>query len=435
MRNEPRFEHSRRRLIQTALSVGVVLGLALITGCPPVTPPTDGGTASGIYNNTTDRTNGGASYIGSLACKACHPSTAAEFRLHAHASALNKIQDGAPRYPDEATRAGGFEPPEGKEWSDVAFVIGGYLRKALFVDLNGFVMSDGVEGVNTQWNLEFPDNGTVAGFAAYEPNAVTPKPYDYSCFVCHTTGPAASDPNNPTFQENRPGMAGTFVEEGIQCESCHGPGSNHVPNPPARNIFVDTSAASCKECHINTFGSDDARIHAEGGFITVGQQWLELQASGGHSTFACTFCHDPHVSVNYDEEHALINDCTDCHTDLEATFHEDAVFVRGEYVEPVDCQSCHMPYATRVATAAAEDVVGPDGRMGDTRTHIFRITIADADYTTMFSDDGTEVLTDAQGRAAVTLDFVCLRCHNGLGNVTSFPLQSAAAIAASIHAN
>lgn len=424
-------ECARRRLSTVVLTVGVALTLGLLAGCP--LPPDDGATA--IYNNTTDRTNDGATYVGSAACMACHSDIAANHSLHAHGNALKGIQDGTPTYPNDATWAGGFDPPDGKQWTDVAYVIGGHLRKAKFVDTDGFVMTDGVEGVNTQWNLAFPDNEATAGWTVHLADQVDPPPYDYDCFVCHVTGAVESDPGDPVFQDNRPGMSGTFVELGVQCEVCHGPGSNHAPNPGARDLFVDTVSTTCRECHITSYKSEDTTLLASDGYIIEAQQWVELQASGGHAGFSCLYCHDPHVSANYDTENAIINDCDSCHADYDMAFHEGVVFVRGDYVEVMNCRSCHMPYATRAATAAAAAVVGDDGWMGDTRTHVFRIDTDEVDYETMFSADGSEVALDTLGQAAVTVDFVCLRCHNGLGNAYEFTVREASSIARSSHAN
>ena len=249
MRRVALLKHVRRRMPQTAVLAGVVtaLGLSAGAGCPitgTLTPSGATDTAAGVYNNVDDPSNGGATYIGSAACMACHPSVAAKFTLHAHAQALHAIDDGAPTYPQGATWAGGFEPPGGRPWTDIAYVIGGHMRAAKFVDIDGFVLTTGVEGVNTQWNLAFPDNGVAAGFVPYLPAQATPPPYDYDCFVCHVTGAQPSDPDNPTFQDNRPGMSGTFAEARVGCEVCHGPGSNHAPNPAARALYVDTTGAT-----------------------------------------------------------------------------------------------------------------------------------------------------------------------------------------------
>ncbi len=56
------------------------------------------------------------------------------------------------------------------------------------------------------------------------------------------------------------------------------------------------------------------------------------------------------------------------------------------------------------------------------------------DSIAMFSPDGSSVLLDDQGRAAVTVDFVCLRCHNGVG-AFEISLPLAADIARDMHAS
>lgn len=386
-----------------------------------------------VFNNTTDRTNADASYIGSEACGACHQDIEAQQAIHGHAFKLNRVQGVPPEFPPEGDRAGVPNPPDGIDWSQVSYVIGGYTKKARFIDLDGFIYITGTNGLATQWNLDFPPNGTVPGFVNYETGRTTPKPYDFSCFVCHTTGPQPPDEDNPQFQDNRPGFAGTWQEAGIQCEACHGPGSNHVPNTAARDAFVDTSARFCGECHNRPFDSDGSVILASNGYIKHHEQYPELLASGGHAGFDCITCHDPHVSAVYDPQNAIRQGCTDCHPNQTMALHSGKTFVRGDYSEVLSCESCHMPYATRSGSNATAATVGDFGRMGDTRTHIFRIDTSESDYTTMFNDDMTEVVKDSNGQAAVTVDFVCLRCHNGIGNVFELTLESASTIASGIH--
>lgn len=416
------------RLRGSLVGLLVVGALSLLLGgmgCGFLVSPTP------VPSNTLDKTNGNATYVGSSACRACHPQVAATHDVHGHAFALNPVRGVGPIYPVQATRADVPAPPPGKAWTDVAYVISGYAQGALFVDRNGFVMTDGVAGVNTQWDLEFPPNGTLPRFAPYEPNQLTPLPYDYACFRCHTTGSRPQDPNRPEFQDNRPGLLGTWREPGVQCEACHGPGSNHVPSPETTPVYIGSKAADCGECH--TVGDDADVIPADDGFIIGGSQRQELLASGGHAGFDCIFCHNPHASIVYDAANGRRNACADCHADVDMAIHEGRTFVRGDHVEALTCESCHMSYAGKSASQAAEAVVGQLARVGDVRSHLFRINTANANFTTMFSPDGSRILTDAQGRGAVTLDFVCLRCHNGVGNAFSLTLRAAARVVEGIH--
>lgn len=422
----------RRYFVATAILLGMIfVGAGAGTQCAFLPIPPTGST--GIFNNTADKTNNNAGYLLSNACQACHPTIAAQHIINGHAHKVQQVTGGPPTYPEQGTRAGVPNPPDGMAWADVSYVIGGYIRKARFINQNGYVMTNGVDGVNTQWNLSFPANGTTPSWSAYHADQVDPKPYDFSCFQCHTTGALPQDEDTPMFQDNRPGFIGTWVETGVQCEECHGPGSNHVPNPSARDIYVDSSGANtCNKCHNRPYGSEDGVIRASGGYIRHHEQWPELQASGGHATLQCTMCHDPHVSVNYDRANAIRNECVACHATQGMALHSGKTFTRGDYTEELSCVSCHMPFATKSAQAATTAVVGDHGRMGDTRSHIFRINTNNVNYTGMFSEDGGSVLQDEQGRAAVTVDFVCLRCHNGIG-AFEIGMEIAADIATNMH--
>ena len=426
------------RLASSCLIVLGVVVLGPLGGCPQTQPPDENApydpTATQslpIYHNTTDPTNQGAHFIGSRACSACHTDIYELTRLHGHTHAMTGIDGAAPQFPPQATRAAVPDPPTGLSWNDVAYVIAGYLHGAYFVDQQGYLMTTGATGVDTRWLLDFPANATSAGFVPLDPNDPAPRPLDYeTCFRCHTTGPQPQDPNDPRSQDSRPGILGTWSEPGVQCEACHGPGSNHVPNPQRRNIFVDSSPQTCGRCH--TVDNDPNTIPVQDGFIAGNAQVAELKASGGHGEFTCMICHNPHASTAYDRDNGLRNDCTVCHTDQNMAFHEGLVYRWGDYEEPLSCQSCHMPLAAKTASAAPAGLVGELARIGDVRAHIFRI---EPDYVTfddMFTPDGSAVRKDEQGRAGLSPAFVCLRCHN---DATLFPLtlQGAASIARGLH--
>ncbi|MBW7905221.1 MAG: cytochrome c family protein [Phycisphaerae bacterium] len=410
-----------------------VLALALPAACIPQTPPLPG------YQNLDDKTNANAAYVGASACAQCHADQAAAFRLHGHGRVLTRIERAAPSFPAEAANAGVPDPPAGFAWPDIRYVVGGYRRIANFVDQDGYLLTTGETGAATQWGLPFAPGGIEPGFTEYEPDRVAPLPYDYSCFRCHTTGPAPFDANAPSFQDNRPGLAGAWHEGGVQCEACHGPGGGHFGTQAGQvvirreRIFVDPDGAqTCKQCHAGPAG-DASLILARDGFARSEQQANELAASGGHAAFACTICHDPHRSVTYDRATAIRNECRACHTDVTMAGHGGALFTRGAYSETLGCESCHMPYATLAGRKAPAGAVGPAARVGDTRTHIFRIAADAGGADAFLTDNGTHVRLDAQGRASVPTDYVCLRCHNGIGNVFELTPARAAEIAARIH--
>ena len=426
-----------RRLLGVSL-IGTLAGvLAVSSGAtclPSIGVP---GSALSIYNNTTDPTNSSANFTGADACITCHADLGPIHQITGHAQALTSIQAAQPTFPPAGTFAGVPNPPAGFNWGDIAYVLGGYTKSALFFGTDGHFLTTGLTATNTQWGLALPHLGHPAQFFPYLPAAAGPTPFDFDTLRAYVTGAAPQDPANPMFQESRPGFLGTWREAGVQCEACHGPGSNHIPNFFRRDLFVDVSnQQTCKTCHSRPAGTQSLDILAANGFIQPQSQWQELAASGGHASFACTFCHDPHRSTTYDRANAIRNECVACHTETNMALHEGIVFTRPSdgYTEQLTCMSCHMPFAVTTGPFASSAVVGPLARVGDTRSHIFRITTEPIDFNGFFTPDGSSVQRDSEGKAAISVDFVCLRCHNAvsLPNLT-FTVERASEIAIGVH--
>lgn len=382
-----------------------------------------------------DGGNGGApepaGFVGSSTCVACHPSFGTLTEPGGHANVLKAVDGGSPSYPPEAPFAGVPDPPPGFAWTDISYVIGGYAKGANFINADGFVLVDDTIGRPLNYHLENRPTDTAPGYDGVPPDQVSQAPFSFDCIQCHTTGAVSFDDNGGMRQQNRPGIDGTWSEDGVHCEACHGPGSKHVPDPPAGNIVIDASNTTCDRCHVGQGGGPEMR--AFDGFIAGDQQSLEVEA-GPHAGFQCIVCHNPHGSLVADRDHAIRNTCTICHTEMNMALHAGRVFARGDFVERLSCESCHMAFAAKnVSSATTAPLGGTVGRIGDTRTHLVIIDTLERDYTGMLSADGGAVLTGADGRAAVTLDFVCLRCHDGEGSAFALTLDGASAIADGIH--
>jgi predicted CXXCH cytochrome family protein len=113
----------------------------------------------------------------------------------------------------------------------------------------------------------------------------------------------------------------------VQCESCHGPGLNHVENPdatqPIASIAIDTDSATrtngCAECHNGThhpfveqwalskhagfisthvFGREECiGCHtAQGALSQWGVNAPYVEKDGDPQPIVCAVCHDPHGS-------------------------------------------------------------------------------------------------------------------------------------------
>jgi hypothetical protein len=310
-------------------------------------------------------------YEGAEFCKDCHEENYNKWRRSGHPYKLMR---------GEEARNRPIPLPIGVDWDDVSYVIGGYKWKSRYIGTDGYIITttlnedgDEVDGVN-QYNY------LTDTWSSYHPGEV--KPYD--CGQCHTTGWVANpDPTDLSGnQDGMPGMWGTFAFGGIQCEACHGPGMT---------MEVDDSTEFCGTCHVRD-GNVDV-IPAGGGFIKHREQGNEIKASP-HTSLKCVTCHDPHKRAEF----SIVTECNVCHGGIDASYQTTVMADYG-----VECKDCHMAFASKSETTP----LGP--HQGDLQTHIFYIDTDPA--ANMFTEDGSLVVLDDNGKAAVTMDFACQRCH------------------------
>jgi len=288
------------------------------------------------------------------------------------------------------------------------------------MDTDGYV----VLGPTAQYN--FPSQGRVAYDNNEDHTALdgTPGPWEenigrkpFDCGKCHTTGYDADTENRRGLE----GLVGDWEFDGIHCEECHGPGGDHVTSMSAADIYSDPDTeAVCGNCH--TRSADG--IAASGGFVKHHEQWDEFSRSVHASVMpkGCMTCHDPHEPIfdqtrlaaiqaaledptsvdNLEPPPGITTECTDCHTEVNVV-----------HPGPTECISCHMAFTGKSGQSI-------NANMGDIRGHVWRID--DNADTLMFTDaDGNPVARDSgntsfaalddEGKAFITLDFACLRCH------------------------
>ena len=396
-----------------------------------------------IGNHLTAQT-----YVKSETCMTCHSEKYNDWLGSGHPYKFTVTPgDQPPTYPAEAIN---YQSEwmdslgDGSHtWSDVAGVIGGYGWKARFVGTDGHIIGSGgssfgdAGGGHNQINFY---GGEKLGWSNYE--ASTPnKIYNYSCFKCHTTGGDTVG----SWLEGVPDL-GTFSEGGIGCESCHGPGSDHVDaaggTPEDRKIdrvyefahldnslgglsfkgVVQTPNAEgndvnflCGSCHNRSYTDP---INSSGGFIRHHEQWDEFVATR-HSEvgFSCVTCHDPHKRVIWNGD-GITATCASCHGDQETTMNHPA---------GLECIDCHMPYAAKSGAKR-----GLSGFQGDVRSHIVAIKV---DTGSMFTEDGSAVRDDEGRSAALSLHFACLGCHNSDPNdaIADKTIDEAVLSAANMH--
>ncbi len=172
-----------------------------------------------------------------------------------------------------------------------------------------------------------------------------------SCLLCHASG------IRPVLgTQNRYGDP-PFLEGGVSCERCHGPGSEHAKNPAIARMVNPATLdperrdSICSQCHLTgdartekagrrfneyqagdkltdyaTFltrnhGRDDLRVTSHVEKLAASKC---KQASGDN--LWCGTCHDPHTTVSKTQA-----SCVSCHA---GAHHINEV-----------CSSCHMPKA------------------------------------------------------------------------------------------
>lgn len=317
-----------------------------------------------------------ATYVGRAACEKCHEELYASYLETGHPWQLNKVVDGkAPAYPFSKVK----EPPDGYTWDDILYVVGGYGWKARFIDKEGYLIT-GEGEAKTQYNLENKHLKADDTWVAY--HAGEQKAYD--CGNCHTTG-YVPEGN----QDNLPGLIGTWAEAGVGCESCHGPGSNHVNDPYLVALPINRDREACTACHVE---NKDNAVTLQAGFISHHDEYSGLFA-GKKAVMDCVDCHNPHATVKYAKGFGAAVTCESCH------------FAQAEQQKITDrrhaqCIDCHMPYVTQTATA------DPAKFSGDLRTHLMTINPAALSS------------VDAKGAwagAYLGIDFACKECHNADG--------------------
>jgi len=254
------------------------------------------------YGQGSDRSL--AAFTGSKACESCHPSQAASHGQTGHARALKKAPAGSPG-----------------EW---AFGAG---TKAIT-----YVSRDG-EQHYIEHGLSYYPGRKAMGLTPGHENAggrryrtLDPSGTALRCFRCHTTGPVSLAADG----------AINWTEAGVQCESCHGPGSEHLKKPSAATIVNPRRFSPaelndyCGACHrtaadITDWGLSWNSRH-EPAFLSQARCFEKAVVS-------CLTCHNAHQSVEKNPKHYDAK-CSGCHAN---TKH------RAPVPAASSCVSCHMP--------------------------------------------------------------------------------------------
>jgi hypothetical protein len=331
----------------------------------------------------------GAEYVGSQTCSGCHPDIYEIYINSGHAWVLNPVIDGTPPdYPYSSIP----EPPRGYSWEDISYIIGGYNWKALFIDKDGFIITNPPDTTGNatylnQYNLENSRLDRDDDWVSYRAGEDA---IQYDCGSCHSTGYTERSQNELS------GVVGSWAQPGVQCEACHGPGSLHTANPQGIQMIIDQNGSQCSTCHLGNVSSSSVITD---GFILHSDQYGDL-FPGKHSLLDCVLCHDPHAGVVQLRQSGIKTTrttCQDCHWEQALNQNNNA-----HKAFNFSCEECHMPRPIQNAWGRSGDYTG------DVRTHTVSINPAQIEQ---FNPDGTLVSSQ------LGLNFVCRHCHgSGLGS-------------------
>jgi predicted CXXCH cytochrome family protein len=204
------------------------------------------------------------------------------------------------------------------------------------------------------------------------------RPVDATCLFCHASRVQPARPGTVHGFDNP-----AFLQDGVGCERCHGPGSEHVKANgqvamvnPAR-LTGEPRDSICMQCHLE----GEARIARAGrsqedyrpgdrlsDFITIfvrEDDARQRRAAVSHveslaisqckiksgDALSCLTCHDPHVQPSATQRAAAYRaKCVGCHAPMAENHHRS---------EP-DCTTCHMP---RMESADISHTVVTDHRI------------------------------------------------------------------------
>ena len=245
------------------------------------------------------------------------------------------------------------------------FIGSGRVGRSYLSSLDGFLFQSPVSYYSTaaKWDVS-------PGFQRYQSIHLT-RAVESGCLQCH-----ASRLQPVTGTQNRFGSP-PFLEGGVSCEGCHGPGKDHVDRMttgnhqgpggivnPAR-LDAARRDSVCAQCHL-TGEARIARVRAKreayrpgqllsdysaffvwsgarSSALTVNSHFEKLQQSSCKRASAdrlwCGSCHDPHAepepAVRADFYRAR---CQKCH---QPTACKETAEARRDARD--DCVACHMP--------------------------------------------------------------------------------------------
>jgi tetratricopeptide (TPR) repeat protein len=321
-------------------------------------------------------------YVGNGACAECHSAIYRSYSRHPMASDSGPIAALAPSqkplngrfrhqassiyfriYQENSKTLFSYERSDdlttrGKQELDY-FVGSGRVGRSYLYSIDGYLYQAPVSfyAQRNQWDIS----------PGYEPDRELPiRPIETSCLFCH-----ASQVQHVDGTLNRYASL-AFAQNGVGCERCHGPGSEHVEgragmvNPlklsPARRDSV------CAQCHLLSVArilkpGKDLYVFRPGDLLSDYAAYFEYEKDRKQSVSAishveeiaqstckrrsgdrmsCMSCHDPHYAPTFGERVSYFREkCLACHQAQANSWQ------KNHFSQNLDCVGCHMQKSTR----------------------------------------------------------------------------------------
>jgi hypothetical protein len=360
---------------------------------------------------------GEPAFLGSARCRSCHEDAYLRWRETRHARSFRPAPEATGAFDGAPVDGGGFlafpkregservvkvEPKDNRSPGNhrVTAVVGGASEEAgLFTDARGawrllpIAWNPRRKGWDATHEVLAAITGEPAPREGFDARQII---FNGSCAPCHLTrwdaGFSVAPDGGDTFSSR-------YVEAGVACEACHGPGSVHAAwheqkrgeegyAPPARLVdFAELDGpgveASCNRCHHSHEWRyalpDDPRVRyaevavstnrdgpgflADGRLAGLGHHGTTLSQSacatrGGISCLSCHTVHGEGATAPGDDAR-----CAACHDAAryaarEHAFHE---------AKDARCVDCHMPRLLEAPLDLLRDhsLRSPDPRLAE----------------------------------------------------------------------
>jgi predicted CXXCH cytochrome family protein len=277
-------------------------------------------------------------YVGSQACLGCHADRWSSWAGSGHGTMILPIKTTAdiPGW-DKATKE------QQAELLKADYVVAGarFLARDPATGNNVFLKYEWV-AKDQKW-IDYTGVGTV---------------WQNSCMGCHTTGAGKS------------GVANQPAEFGIGCESCHGPGRDHIQGKgDVSKITLNVSSDVCGRCHNGGYKMTDNRwiygykpnmkLTDVTGIIMPAIDPNKTANLGHHQEYDqwLVSSHGPKAVSDLKANSHASSSCYACHTqEARAAEEEGKTFTADKNAEyaAISCVTCHRPHGLGLAADEKE---------------------------------------------------------------------------------